>query len=318
MAHYYIERMVAESTYENLVFEGGGVRGFAYVGVLKFMNDENKLSSIKRVIGTSVGSIFATLVACKCTNDDLDQCSSKLFNEMSKINDSYVQEGYNLINGIGIHDNVCICDMMDSFISNKFGLKNVTFQTLFEKTGIDLTIFGTCLTTRSAEFFNHKSYPNMEVSKAIQISTAIPVFFKVVNWDEKSWVDGGVVENFAIEHYDNESGQYNQGTLGLYLLQDNENKQSYKINNIVDLLDGIENIELDNNIKQSISRVDKRSIIYIGTGTISPINFAITETDKQFLIDNGYKSTKDFFEKNKKRNDEKTFMRSVLNYIYPF
>jgi NTE family protein len=257
------------------------------------------MQSIKRVIGTSVGSIFATLAACKCTNEEIDKYFAALFDKIVHLHEGFAREGYNLIEKLGVHDNSNIYEAVQSFLLEKFNSKNMTFLSLFEKTGIELTIVGTCLTTRSAEFFSHLTFPEMEIAKAIQISTAIPLFFTIVKWNEKDWVDGGLVENFAIEHYDDKNGKYNKNTLGLYLLQDDEKKQDYKINNIVDLLEGIENLQLDNNIKQSISHYTSRNIIYIKTGSISSINFAISENDKKFLIDNGYSDTKKFFENSK-------------------
>ncbi len=48
---------------ENLVFKGGGPKGIAYVGVGKYLEQENFLQRIRRVAGTSAGAINAVLVA---------------------------------------------------------------------------------------------------------------------------------------------------------------------------------------------------------------------------------------------------------------
>ena len=282
-------------SYKNLVFEGGGIRGLAYVGSLKSMNDLDKLVDVKCVIGTSVGSIFAVLAGCKCTNDELDTYSAQFINELSVINDNIVRETINFYTGLGIHSNEFIYHSINLFLTKKLNISNITFKQYFEKTRVNITIVGTCMTNRSIVYFNYKTHPEMEVSKAVQISTAIPVFFSVVKWDNKSWVDGGVVDNFAIDYYDDECGQYNNETLGLFL-QSNINKdQEYPVNNLLELLEGIEDIELEDNIKQSIRDPTKRNIIYIDTGSISSINFAISEEQKKILIDNGYKSTTNFF-----------------------
>jgi hypothetical protein len=108
---------------------------------------------------------------------------------------------------------------------------------------------------------------------------------------------------------------YNNETLGLFL-QPNVNKdQEYPVNNLLELLEGIEDIELQDNIEQSIRDPAKRNIIYIDTGSISSINFTISEEQKKFLIDNGYKSTTEFFNK-KLTISPKSFLRSVISYIY--
>ena len=48
--------------FRNLVFEGGGVKGIAYVGALEVLDQEGILKDIKRVAGTSAGAMVAVLV----------------------------------------------------------------------------------------------------------------------------------------------------------------------------------------------------------------------------------------------------------------
>lgn len=48
--------------FNNLVFEGGGVKGIAYVGALEVLQEEGILQNVKRVAGTSAGAMMAVLV----------------------------------------------------------------------------------------------------------------------------------------------------------------------------------------------------------------------------------------------------------------
>jgi len=54
--------------FRNLVFEGGGVKGIAYVGAMKVLENEKILQNISRVGGTSAGSINAVLFAAGFSN----------------------------------------------------------------------------------------------------------------------------------------------------------------------------------------------------------------------------------------------------------
>src|SRR3954466_6095855 len=59
-----IQRNVqAQETYENLVFEGAGIRGLAYSGVIKQLEDHNIMPQIKKVGGTSAGAITALMIS---------------------------------------------------------------------------------------------------------------------------------------------------------------------------------------------------------------------------------------------------------------
>lgn len=48
---------------ENLVFQGGGAKGLAYVGILEAMEEKKMMDSVKRVAGASAGAIAAALLA---------------------------------------------------------------------------------------------------------------------------------------------------------------------------------------------------------------------------------------------------------------
>ena len=43
--------------FRNLVFEGGGVKGIAYVGTMRVLESKGILQNISRVGGTSAGAI---------------------------------------------------------------------------------------------------------------------------------------------------------------------------------------------------------------------------------------------------------------------
>ena len=281
-------------TFENLVFEGGGIKGIAYKGVLKALNKLDKLKSVKRVIGTSVGSLFAFLTAIKCTDEQIDDYFDRFFSEITDTNDNMLDEGKNLINGMGLHDNKNIYNAMDELLNDHFGCNDMTFNQLFNKTGVELTIVATCLSTRKVVYFNHKDFPDMEVAKAIQISTSIPFFYTITRWNGMVWADGGIVENFPVDYYDNVDGTYNKETIGFFLQYDEGKKQFYQIDSIADLLEGIENTELDNNIRQSIEKTRNRFIIDINTGEISSINYDLSNEEMVFLEDNGYNSTMEY------------------------
>jgi predicted acylesterase/phospholipase RssA len=49
--------------FRNLIFEGGGVKGIAYVGAMQILQDRGILPEIRRVGGTSAGAINALIFA---------------------------------------------------------------------------------------------------------------------------------------------------------------------------------------------------------------------------------------------------------------
>ena len=56
--------------FRNLVFEGGGVKGIAYIGAMQVLGEKGIFSKIQRVGGTSVGAINALLFALGFDNSE--------------------------------------------------------------------------------------------------------------------------------------------------------------------------------------------------------------------------------------------------------
>lgn len=69
--------------FRNLVFEGGGVKGIAYVGAMQILEQRGLLKHITRVGGTSAGAINALIVALGYSNAEtlelLDSVDFKKF-----------------------------------------------------------------------------------------------------------------------------------------------------------------------------------------------------------------------------------------------
>jgi len=110
----------------------------------------------------------------------------------------------------------------------------------------------------------------MEVIKAIEISISIPLVFKPVNFNNKIWVDGGTLNNYPINYFDNDLDnligiklksediiieQFNSHQDYLYQLMKcllksiNNNKKKYKKITIELLVDNTNNININNEQK---------------------------------------------------------------------
>ena len=49
--------------YRNLVFKGGGVRGVAYIGAIRYLYENGLMRSVERTAGTSAGALTAAILA---------------------------------------------------------------------------------------------------------------------------------------------------------------------------------------------------------------------------------------------------------------
>jgi len=61
------------TTPESLVFSGGGIKGLAYVGAIKALEEKQLFQNVKRFAGASAGAITAALLAIGMGADELDE-----------------------------------------------------------------------------------------------------------------------------------------------------------------------------------------------------------------------------------------------------
>jgi len=63
---------------KNLVFEGGGVLGIAYLGALDYLFHNGIMQNIQRVGGTSAGAITACLTSLNLSFEELKKITNSL------------------------------------------------------------------------------------------------------------------------------------------------------------------------------------------------------------------------------------------------
>jgi len=192
--------------FKNLVFEGGGVKGIAYVGAMEILERMNILSNIIRVGGTSAGAINAMLFSLGYSNKETLSILKKL-NFKNFLDDSWglVRDSRRLINDYGWYKGDFFHQWISQLIDNKIGNPDATFADLSLLNKPELYVYGTNLSTGFSEVFSNEHTPTMKISDAIRISMSIPLFFTAFKNNRKDvYVDGGLLNNFPVKLFDRE------------------------------------------------------------------------------------------------------------------
>ena len=192
--------------FRNLVFEGGGVKGIAYIGAMQVLQGKGILRAIRRVGGTSAGAINATLFALGYSNAEQRQILKKL-NFKNFMDDSWgvVRDVDRLIKEFGWYKGEYFRKWIGGLIKKKLGTPDATFGDLKEAGRPDLYVYGTNLSTRFGEVFSYEHTPTMRIADGVRISMSIPLFFAAFrNLRGDVYVDGGVLNNFPIKLFDRE------------------------------------------------------------------------------------------------------------------
>lgn len=177
-----------KNNYDAFVFEGGGIRGIAFGGLIFGAEEHDLMKCINKFAGSSAGSIVSGAAAINLSGTEIIDILNKTDFESFK-DDSWfvIKDFYRLYTEYGIYKGEKFEDWYKNIVVKQTG-KDITFQEVFEKYGNELVITGTCLNTYTTCYFNRKDFPNMPISKAVRISMSIPVFFASVRVTEQDYV----------------------------------------------------------------------------------------------------------------------------------
>ena len=214
--------------FKNLVFQGGGFAGVAYVGAIKkleSLEQEGKFSfkQLERVAGTSVGALTAMLVALGYTADEIYEKTLALSLDSLKSGGCGIIGNLVRLNkNYGIYHPDNLLKFIRECIEEKTGNKNATFGD-FKKMGFkDLYVVATKVylrdtqSTCKAVSFSHENAFDTPVAEAVLASACFPGLFGCVRLEEvrpgfykmtqsnkaNAYIDGGLLDNLPEELFD--------------------------------------------------------------------------------------------------------------------
>ncbi|MEJ7912658.1 MAG: patatin-like phospholipase family protein [Chitinophagaceae bacterium] len=314
---------------ENIVFEGAGIRGIAYAGAVKTLEEKDLLRNVKRVGGTSAGAVTALLLTLNYSSSEIatviNSTSFKSFNDGKFL----IVGGFNrLRKWYGWYRGKRFENWLAELIAVKTGNAGITFSELHHKGYKDLYVTGTCLNKQQLVVFSFETYPHMKVKDAVRISMSIPLYFESVFVDSAGTIvthpknrtgldvmlDGGFVANFPIKIFD--SSRYttaaepnhfeiNAGTIGLRIDSDNQINNdagnrgltSMPVNNLNQYLAAFYTLVLENLNRQTLTSEDWSRTISISDGGIGPRIRKLNLLEVEKLTENGSAGTAGFLQK---------------------
>ncbi|MBO4654107.1 MAG: patatin-like phospholipase family protein [Bacteroidales bacterium] len=193
--------------FKNLVFEGGGVKGIAYVGALEVLDKEGILQDVERVAGTSAGAMVAVLVGLRYSAEEVQEVLWNLdFKGFIDSSWGILRNSHRLFKEYGWCKGDYFRSVMAELIERKTGNGEITFGDLARTQQFrDIYLVGADLTTGLSQLFCAQQTPEVKVADAARISMSIPLIFAAIRGgkDKKHlYVDGGLLDNYAIKTFD--------------------------------------------------------------------------------------------------------------------
>ncbi|CAH1225008.1 Hypp42 [Branchiostoma lanceolatum] len=206
--------------FENLVLEGGGAKGTAYIGAMKVLEEAGIMKSIKRFAGTSAGAATAGLMSIGMTSDemvaemgnvDMDRTLMDspwwshgpvklLFYGRKYFKNFGVYRGEEFISWYG----GVIYRHLQKHHSTKGLDENINLNQLRNVFGKELCTVTYNLTYGMEMYCHVKTTPLCTVRQAVRMSMSLPGVFEPYKFEKEPdlYIDGGVCANFPIYCYD--------------------------------------------------------------------------------------------------------------------
>ena len=265
-----------------LVLSGGGIKGYAHLGILRVLEREN--IKIDYITGTSIGALIGTLYSIGYSIDDIEkvldiinvenflETGSDTTNLPLDKKESLKKYSFyiNFDNELNFSLPKGLKGNRETYLVVKNLLKNYANIKNFDDFPIPLRIIATNLNTGET-----KAFSKGDVSKILIASMAIPTIFEPVEIDENIYVDGLVSRNLPVEEaYDMGADLVIASDIGAPIVK----KDNYNILSVLSQMSTIQSSNITN-----ISR-EKASILI--SPNIKDIS-AIDSSKKNDLINLG-------------------------------
>ena len=301
--------------FENIVFEGGGVRGSGYAAVVFELERRGVWSSFKRFSGSSAGAIMAAFCAAKFTPTQVATLLLELpmpaFFDRSH---NLVSTAIGFIREYGWFSGQVIEDYIQAAMASACNLPTttiVTFDMLHKHTNNTLvvTTFRPQQNGGKTLYLSHLTTPHMSVAKAVHASSAFPGIWTPVEWDGFLHADGGSARNDALYIFnspfpceENRLLPLNPKTLNVRLYDSQYGKiggfelftTTTKVTNIYEYYMCFLNAILNQLDQDSIVKHFWKQTITVDCNGVSALNVTLTEEQKAMLLENGHKATVEF------------------------
>lgn len=292
-----------------LAFSGGAIKGIAYIGVFKkieeliykrrieeLKDDFNAetcnipLFNIKSICAVSVGSIFSLIFLLKFTYAEmLEEVLNKKFDQLKDI------RIMNFVSKYGLDSGISLISWLQSLMVKKGVNPSITLKEFYDINGVDFQIMATNLNKYCYKKFNYVETPDVKVLDAIRMSISVPFLFTINKFEGDIYVDGGLIDNYPISVYNGDLSNF----LGFKLINHGE-MDSHDVDERIDDIESFIYHILTCYMVQKEKHTTrpeefKNCTVYIHTEDITQsVNFALTVVEKNKLIDIGYKSISKF------------------------
>lgn len=262
----------------NIAFSGGGMKGLAYVGVLKLLEEKDLVKDLKKFSGTSVGALFSLMVILGYNHEEITNLALNI--DLYKLEDLNIEH---LFTNYGLNRGEKITRFLKYLIKFKGYDEDISFKQLYDITKKELYITVCLLNNCSTKVFNHLDTPDYKIYQACKYSMRIPLLWGIEEGEdpEKQYIDGCFSANLPIEIFEPEN------TLGVATFSENISSTPSDIKQyIVKIVKCM--LNKNNSLEHEKYTAKGYSILNINIRSFSALELDSSSSTKRHIIDLGY------------------------------
>jgi predicted acylesterase/phospholipase RssA len=300
---------------KHLVIAGGGPIGLQFLGALEYLNEQGfwNFEEIESIYATSIGTFLGAIICLKYDWSTLNKyIIERPWHDAFKLNGKQIFDAfYNK----GLYDKKVIEIVFKPLLQAKDLSLNITLKEFYEYSKIEFHLYTFELNKFETTDISYKTHPDMLLTQAIHMSSALPGIFIPTILDSGCYIDGGVMSNYPLS-YCLQNHENEDEILGITYYRDYTKRDAYKNNIVTEESSVIDfSIGFFINAMNYIYKTIKNDTIYNQVECLNDDNFLTMESIQRSVnsidmrrdwIDKGKKDAEIFLEKIKSKSKSKT------------
>jgi predicted acylesterase/phospholipase RssA len=272
-----------------IYLSGGGMCAMGHVGALIELSNHISLKAVKEWMGVSAGSLVAMCICIGYTLEELEELCVRF--DFTNIKEYDSVPGW--IFHFGIDTGERLQKLVEACLHVKGICSDFTFKECLDRFGKSLRVVVTDLNDAVSKTFCPILTPEYRIADAVRASMSYPYYFQPFICPQTGHYlsDGGVISNYPLFVLPREEHLRTLSILIRTSVEKDDNLMNLGIEELISrpikiVLTERTNIE---------SRFYDSKCIQIKLGNLNILEFSFDEETKNFIIEQGKKSVKEYF-----------------------
>jgi len=186
---------------KHIILSGGAYKGLYELGALKYLSNSGfyDINNIETLHGTSIGGLIATVLCFKIDWETIDEYVIK--RPWYKITNVSPMMLLDILPKKGLLGHDFFQSILEPLLKSKNYDVDITMEDLYLKSNIELCLYTIELNSFKLVKISHKTHPDLELIKAVHMTCCLPYIFQPVWYDTSFYIDGGLINNYPIDHF---------------------------------------------------------------------------------------------------------------------